>query len=358
MGPGACGPQSVTCVAPGGTAEALHSLPLTALRIAREPLVTLTELGVETIGQLMRFPRADLAARLEAGVLQRLRQALGEEPESLAPLRRPEPIEARWASDEGLSDQGALEAICRELLQQVFSVSRSRGLLPRALICRLEGSGGREQSYSVELVQPTDDVTHVVRLLELQWEQRPFPRQVHTLVIHAQRMSLRGGSSGALFDAGRSREHQAALRLVERLTSRLGKEVVLRAELTPETPPELAVSLHSWTDDSSSRKAATSLFEGPSPVPPRPWERPLRLQPPASLKVWSVVPDGPPQRVEWRDQMQAVVRWWGPERMETAWWHGRQCRRDYYRVELESGEWLWIYRCRPEGDWRLQGLFD
>jgi protein ImuB len=79
--------------------------------------------------------------------------------------------------------------------------------------------------------------------------------------------------------------------------------------------------------------------------------------PPTFIKVWSVVPDGPPQRVQWNHEMRGIVRWWGPERIETGWWRGQQCRREYYRVELETGEWLWLFRRRPEGDWNLQGLF-
>lgn len=52
-----------------------------------------------------------------------------------------------------------------------------------------------------------------------------------------------------------------------------------------------------------------------------------------------------------------LVRWWGPERLETAWWHGPMQRRDYFRAETDRGQWLWIYHDLRQDNWWLHGYF-
>ena len=52
-----------------------------------------------------------------------------------------------------------------------------------------------------------------------------------------------------------------------------------------------------------------------------------------------------------------VVRRWGPERIETAWWRGPTVRRDYWRIETNDRRWLWVYRNLQDRRWYLQGEF-
>ena len=52
-----------------------------------------------------------------------------------------------------------------------------------------------------------------------------------------------------------------------------------------------------------------------------------------------------------------VIRFWGPERIETGWWRGRSIRRDYYRVETDRGTRFWLFRRLTDGHWFLHGEF-
>ena len=48
----------------------------------------------------------------------------------------------------------------------------------------------------------------------------------------------------------------------------------------------------------------------------------------------------------------------GPERIESGWWDGRDCRRDYFVVRDSSGSTLWAFReYKPRPGWYLHGLF-
>ena len=52
-----------------------------------------------------------------------------------------------------------------------------------------------------------------------------------------------------------------------------------------------------------------------------------------------------------------TLRRWGPERIETSWWCGSTIRRDYWRVEIDNGRWLWVYRNLDDHRWYLHGEF-
>jgi protein ImuB len=162
----------------------------------------------------------------------------------------------------------------------------------------------------------------------------------------------------------RERWRQLAV-LVDRLSSRLGPEQVVRPRLRAEAQPEAAVGYEAVTKTvkaapsrvrrvSRQRKKA-SADQSIEAVA----SRPLRLFfPPLPLEVMAVVPDGPPVRMKFAGQSHAIAHHWGPERIETAWWRGRSVRRDYYRVETAEGSRFWVFRRLTDGEWFLHGEFE
>jgi protein ImuB len=75
------------------------------------------------------------------------------------------------------------------------------------------------------------------------------------------------------------------------------------------------------------------------------------------VQVVSIVPEGPPVRFEWKNASHVVARWWGPERIETGWWRGRDVRRDYYLVETTTGAQFWLFRAREQQTWFVHGTY-
>jgi protein ImuB len=77
--------------------------------------------------------------------------------------------------------------------------------------------------------------------------------------------------------------------------------------------------------------------------------RPLwLLEPPQALPERNALPqwDGP------------VTLLSGPERIESGWWDGQDCSRDYFLASGPQQELLWLFHERrdPRG-WYLHGLF-
>jgi protein ImuB len=86
-----------------------------------------------------------------------------------------------------------------------------------------------------------------------------------------------------------------------------------------------------------------------------------------------------PARLRLGGAVHLITAHWGPERIETGWWHGPSIRRDYYRIETNQGRWWWIFRdlhpqfpssnsktpasngtppTQPRYRWMLHGRFD
>jgi len=87
--------------------------------------------------------------------------------------------------------------------------------------------------------------------------------------------------------------------------------------------------------------------------------RPLRLfAPPQPIEVSIAGPEGAPLQFRWNRRDHRVIRSWGPERIETGWWREAPAARDYFRVEVHTGQRFWLFRCLKELAWFIHGAFD
>ena len=388
-------------IASGAHPEALRSLPVETLRLSAATIELLYSLDLRRIGQLLELPRAELPARFGPELVLRLDQALGRVPELLTPEKDAEPIEASWELDYPSGDRRVLEKVLQHLLDQVLAKLQPRGLGVHRLLATLrmmkppsppvplprsggEGSGSEPVYLQVGLLQPSASAGHLFELLRLQCERLQLTAEVATIslrVLQALPLEFRQGHIFADDACQRQREQFPAL--VERLSHRLGEQAVLHPRLHPDVQPELAWRYEPWlkreirnpkseirnksearsTKSKMPRDATPSFrisnFEFVSNFEFRISD--LRMRPPClktrplRVPVMSVVPDGPPVRFEWRNTSHVVAHWWGPERIETGWWRGRDVRRDYYLVETTGGARFWLFRAIEERTWFLHG---
>ena len=157
------------------------------------------------------------------------------------------------------------------------------------------------------------------------------------------------------------RPGRGVARLVERLSSRLGDRAVSRPVLCDAVVPEAASVLVPMRGEVAGDAVVETVTESGLEWESRfgPAGRPLRLfESPRAIEVMAVVPEGPPVRFAWDGRSRLVVRYWGPERIETGWWTEREVSRDYYRVETGSGEWCWLFRRRCDARWFVHGVFE
>lgn len=348
-------------IPPGEARAALADLPVAALRIDEETERLARRFGLKRIGDLYPLPRAKLARRFQGGdalgLVRRLDQALGAEPEPLMPLRPLPDHHARAAFAEPLTDLGGVEARLEELMAALAAGLEEAAL--GALALRLTGfrSDGGVTALSVRLGRPSRDIAIWRRLLsEKGLDRLDLGFGVDALILSADRSEPLIPRQPGLDGAEEAAEERLS-GLVDRLSARLGAEAVLRAEPVASWIPERS---ERWRVAQQRRHPGESRDDGLG-------ERPiLILDPPEPIETTAEVPDGAPARFKWRRVSRKVVSAQGPERIAPRWWRGGKARtRDYYRVEDEEGVRYWLFReglfGRDDPDrppsWWMHGLF-
>lgn len=342
-------------VLPARDVAVLDCLPVEALRLPQRPTEQLHRLGIRRIGQLSRLPRAGLAARFGERLIERLDKLAGTVAEPIVAHHAREPLSVRWCFEHPTAHPEAIEHVLGELLVQLSRrlIERGQGVL--RLACQLVCQNRQPLKIDLSLFRPVVAPQHLLALAKLQLALVTLPDAVEEIRVRALATAPRQQRQGELFgDAPRDQPAQLAS-LVERLSNRLGREHVVRAELQAEPQVELAYRYRPLAGE-----AAPAEPSSPPPASlPGPLLRPLRLfAPPQPIDVVGIALDGPPAMFHYQRRRHRVARCFGPERIETGWWRGESSRRDYYRVETDGGNRWWLFRQLQDQRWFVQGVFE
>jgi len=349
----AAGPLAI--VPPNGTAAALGTLPVAALRLDTETTDSLHRLGLSRIDQLAAIPRGPLTRRFGPGVLRRLDQALGRTAEPITPITPPSAIASRLGFIDPLLTADAFVAVIDQLTARVCGKLRRAGAGARRLDLWFERVDGSVQTIRIGTARPSRDAAHLARLLteRLETVDPGLGVEAMRLVVSlAERLSGEQ-STAALADGDRQPDISS---LVDRLANRLGAARVWRAAPVESDVPERSVRR-------IPPMAPQADKSWPDELP-----RPARLlSPPQPVEAIALLPDHPPAAFTWRRRRFRVRHADGPERIHGEWWcHTAEtaATRDYWRVEDEGGRRFWLYRSGDGNDpatgdlrWFLHGIF-
>ncbi|MEZ6091192.1 MAG: DNA polymerase Y family protein [Pirellulaceae bacterium] len=381
----------------------LLAMPTRAMRLEPACVDMLARLGIETFGQLIRLPRQGLATRLGPELILRIDQLLGHVGEPLqADPHRPDDT-VHLDLDYPTRDKDILQYTISQLIEQLTKNLKQRVHGALRVVCRLELLQHEAVEIRLGLFAPTADADHLTHLMTERFSQQRLVADVHRVSICAPLTALlRQRQPSLIADAEAEVTSSHALaNLIDNLAARLGRQSVLKVQTVNNPQPEAAFRLQPLTgqpigeisrlrnrrrkggtnrsspsrkqmssdqaassaSDASSGNEASRLTEASAdtrflPSPRDPLRRPLRLfNQPIALKVLKTEDAGPPTRFVYRGTHVQTVRSWGPERIETAWWSGPSVRRDYYRIETQQGDWLWVFRKLTTDQWFLHGLF-
>lgn len=387
------GREETLIIPVGESATAIDRLPVRSLRIPHETAHQLHRLGIESIGQLRRLPRSGLATRLGSDLVRRIDQMVGTTEQSLV-MHHTEPEDVAICELEyPTTDKDILQHRIALLIDDVIVrlSARVRGAL--RLSCRLDLLENHPpRRIDVGLFAPTADAEHLKRLMATSIDGKQLAAMVNRITVAVDLSGPLRQFQTTLFDGTSTSDigdRRKIARLVETVANRLGHDAVVGVVPTGHPRPESAYVLKPLAGRGDNplscrgeRKGSKSLFKSPrrsvaepalGPLPSDPLRRPLGLyQPPMPIEVLESKADGAIQTVRistWTQnhagvhkpsRVYRVLRCWGPERIE----HrtpsvGREIR-DYYRVEIEGGGWLWLFRqwrCAETETWFLQGRF-
>ncbi|GFZ86385.1 nucleotidyltransferase [Sphingobium fuliginis] len=345
--------EAITLLPPGTETKAIADLPLTALRLEPQALLSAARFGLERIADLYPMPRAPLARRLGLATVRRLDQARGLVAEPIAPVV---PFEAPRAERRLLEPIGTAEAITQvigDLVDDLVVLLQERGMGLRAAHLTCVIVDGTEQHVAIGTARATRDARHLKRMLGMRIERIDPGPGIEAMMLVAPRVEeLRAQTLEA--GLGTSDRPPDIAPLIDQLAGRIEPDAPFRLSSHESDVPERAVR---------RVEALAKPLGWPT------WKRPVRMlrRPELLSHVVALLPDHPPRRFTWRGSDYRVVAGDGPERIHGEWWRKPQemwAVRDYFRVEATGGERFWIFRRgdgvdAPTGDlsWYMHGLF-
>jgi len=342
----------------GRLREALAGLPLAALRLTPETVEGLQRLGLRRIDEIAGLPRGALTRRFGAEVLHRLDQAMGIVPEPITPARAPLHFATRLTLPDPIGLLSDIEAGMDRLLPPLCARLQAAGRGARRVRLQAFRSDGVLSEIEVGLARAAAHPDRIRPLLLLK-----LPRidagfgidclrlaAVETEPVHA--LQHRGQLEAAAGAVARETADTALDDLIARLGARLGSDEVLRIHPAESHIPEKSATLYA--------AAWCAPWAEAWPRPPAP--RPLLLLRPE--RVSAPEDPMPPARFRWRRRDLQTRLATGPERILPEWWlddpDWRSGARDYWQVEVEGGERLWLFYAHgPEGvpGWFCHGQF-
>lgn len=336
--------------------HALDPLPVGSLRIEPAVVQKLERVGINTIGTLRKLPRDTLPSRFGQPLLNRLAQALGEMPESFAPVEQSDEIRASIEFEYSIDSLEIVWEIVRELLDRVILDLTRRGCGARRLVLRFHHYHGQPVEQAVRLARPSRDPKNLFNLIRCALESiqtdEGFIRIDLDVPVY-EKVTLQ---QITLHDQELTNAWFEWSGLVERLQAKLGADAVLRPRWNESHLPEKACTFQPATADISSNTALAVHEVKPLSA------RPLCLlrQP---LEVGVIVSpsddrEGAPISFSHDDTVHRVRICIGPERITGPWWEGNHKTRDYFIVENDTGERFWLFRVIETWKWYLHGRFE
>ena len=302
----------------------LRELPLTSLDLEAGQHTALDKMGFRKTGDLLRLPRKALARRLGPALADYLDRLSGARPDPRAAWQPPEEFSSGLDLPAEIHNSQGLMFPLNRLVSELCGVLRGCDRGVQEIHLRLRLRKGTER-LRLGLQSPCREEARFMLLLGERLASLRLPQPAQHIHLQAGRFLPFNTLQETLFqEPGDQDPGQAGL--LERLQARLGPDAVTGLRGVQDHRPEYSWSLR-------------GLHEAPQcePMPHRP--------------VWLL---SQPRRCRIKEYQVLA----GPERIETGWWDGRDCRRDYFVVRDARGSTLWAYReYKPDPGWYLQGIF-
>ncbi len=342
-----------TIVVPAGeTVRAVEKLPISLLRLPTKITNDLRVLGFQTIGELANTPRAPITLRFGPEVGRRLDQMLCRIVEPIEPIRTPELIEVSKAFAEPIGAAETINKYVGRLVVQLVEELQKRGLGVRRADLIVEKVDGTRQAVRAGTAKPARDVDWLAKLFRDRTEKIEPGFGIEKLIlvaVMAEPLEEAQKSSALVED-----DVTDVTPLIDIYGNR-GQRVYRVAPVASDVPER-------------SVQRISPVAEPVAVVWVSHWRRPTRLLlHPEPIEAIALMPDRPPVSIVWRGKRRKVKRADGPERIFGEWWQRdaeMEAVRDYFVIEDESGERLWVFRSGDGVDpetgshrWFCHGIF-
>ena len=340
--------NTCTIIKKGELSSALAPLPIAALRISPETSVKLRRVGITHIKDLTALPRKALVRRFGIQIAERLDQALGAVPEPISPEKLKPSLSVNLNFAEPISEQAALETALDRLLNKLIFRLTNSDLGAMLLDLSIKRVDGGHKALSVGIAFPSREKTRLARLFKEKLGTIDPGFGIETMTLSAPRTGPLDNRQGDAL--GADAVSDSLTKLIDTFGNRLGFNAIQRFKPIESWRPGHDFQTVTMKSDTVAND------DWPTPPGPRPLtllSKPIRI----GAKVTTNHLEAP--TILLRGSLQRQVRYAeGPERILPEWWEeNSNCPspRDYWKIEDEAGERLWIYR--EKNVWYLHGFF-
>lgn len=302
--------------------QPIHLFPLPVKKRS-----SLQKIGVQTFNDFWLLPETDLARRIGPQAIALMEAVLGLRPD-LQPSTHPvsqfsERTELYRESDNVTVFLKVLRPMLANL--HTFLLSHDAGIQRCKLV--LEHRKHDNTEINVGFQHNERDAEQILSMIEQRLAHLNLPALVSYIGLAVDEWQEYAPASNNLFTSQQDQHWQQTLEL---LRMRLGFDAVYQLDECDDYRPE-----HAWQCQPIGHIKSSHVQCDAGP------EQPLAL-----LHRGIIAAD--PAR-HWTFLTSA-------ERVESGWWDGNDCRRDYYRVRIGQQEW-WVYQDLRTQQWYQQGIF-
>ncbi len=304
----------------------LGTLPLDDLEFDSGTLSAMDQMGLRQLHELLRLPRKSLARRFSPALPAYLDRMLGLQPDPQKHYQPPENFSARLELPAETRLAAALIFPVRRLLEELCGVLRGSDAAIQEVTIRLRHEAHPDTVLQLHLQSPSQETNRLMMVLRERLDRLRLPGAVRDIHLQTPKFMKFMPGQQRLFQDATSERLVGVAQLAERLQARLGRDAIRGITGVEDHRPE-----YSWRTRPLGEKAECT------PLPHRP--------------AWLMTR---PRRCDIRNY--EILS--GPERVESGWWDGRDCRRDYFIVRDRRGCRLWAFReYKPRHGWFLHGIF-
>ena len=320
--------KSVDITDQGALAGAIGSLPLAATAWPAKVQLMLGQMGLSSIADCLRLPRAGFARRIGQARLDDLDCALGKKPSFHDAYQVPQNLCRAIDFTVETMDQAVFAEAISGIVASFEQELRQRQMQIKEVELKFRHLRSETSKTWIRFVDPVHEYERILSPLLARIERMALSEPAIALSLETGiLLPLKAETPGLL-----PPEIVPEYALVECLRGRFGTRRVYGIDWVAEHRPEHA--WRSWIDRPASGMQAGAACPAHA--------RPLWLLP-------------EPQRTRSRNPLRPKGS--DPERIESGWWDGRDVRRDYYVVVGAAGEKLWFYRDCLTQEWYLHGIF-
>lgn len=340
--------------------DVVRDLPLSALRIDDTSRSLLGDVGIFTIGELLELPRHSLSHRFGRQVVCRLAQLLGGLEESFYTVKPTKRYIQRRVFEPPLANKMAVAAAIGALFNKLINSLRASGTVAKLFSLTLTDTTGHSLHKEFPLASASNDQKHLSTILQPIIDSMRFCGELREMLLEAHEvvgMQTEQESFSSPHDNDSNNLSRSRGELLNSFSVRIGKERIAYARLRHSHIPEIACAYQSFRETPTlTRVNDITPHYGSLERPP------VLFVPPEPITTIAMLPDKPPSWIRWRGSNLTIVSGIGPERIAPEWWRKDLQRdefteRDYFRIQDNSGRWLWIYREVATQKWFAHGVW-